>query len=111
MNVKKTKTNTKVRVCRGDATDIGPHRQSDSHGPDTERYQFHPRHGCLNPLLPFVGRLFWNIPVLLGGGNKRAPRVRRDRAQAPAAPAMRLPPRPIQLLGVANQGELAGTPS
>lgn len=22
--------------------------------PEIEKYQFHPRHGCLNPLLPFV---------------------------------------------------------
>lgn len=44
--------------------------------PEIEKYQFHPRHGCLNPLLPLVCRLLWNMPALLkaGGGDKRAPR-------------------------------------
>lgn len=39
--------------------------------PKIEKYQFHPCHGCPNPLLPFVGRFFWTIPALLRVGGER----------------------------------------
>lgn len=39
--------------------------------PQIEKYQFHPCHGCPNPLLPLVGRFFWTIPALLRVGRER----------------------------------------